>query len=497
LLRTLALVFVAASMLPGCAVPQRPGKGSVMHLREPQTKSMYWLYLPADYVEAHKDAKITSKKYPLVMTFHGMKPFDNAHSQIVEWQQEADRYGFVVCAPELQAPDLYSPVPLKKVWPPLLRDEKAILATMDEVMRTTDVNPSAVLATSWSYGGYLAHYMMNRHPARFTCLAVRQSNFSADILDPKQVDQYRDHKVAVFYTENDFAICQRESQEAALWYSKLGFNLTFREFGEKGHERTPSLAAAFFASDCGAEAKSPPTELAQLQVRDVPVLDRTNGRVAGVTAASDGVDRSTAQGPQPKLNPAPQPIAPSQTQSKQTPPQQTVLASSSSGYNLYSESASGTRTPTASPPPAERKPANEVLFPRPIESANPIRTRPAKPATAAPSAPVNPAPRRAEPPPSIPTEISNPVRVRLSSTIGIAPLLVSYSAAVPNRFKEHAYFLWTDNGEPMSNGLNGQKFFTEPGEHEIEVLVTTRDGQEFRAASSVTVLERISSKGGQ
>ncbi len=92
------------------------------------------------------------------------------------------------------------------------------------------------------------------------------------------------------------------------------------------------------------------------------------------------------------------------------------------------------------------------------------------------------------------TEIPSPVRVRLSSTMGIAPLLVSYSAAVPDKLKNEAYFLWTDNGEPMSNSINGQKFFTEPGKHEIEVFVTMRNGQEYRASSLVEVLKRITSK---
>ena len=88
----------------------------------------------------------------------------------------------------------------------------------------------------------------------------------------------------------------------------------------------------------------------------------------------------------------------------------------------------------------------------------------------------------------------SPVRVRLSSTIGIAPLLVSYSAAVPDDIRQNAYYLWTDNDEPVSNGLNGQLFLTTPGEHQIEVSVTTEDGQEYRAGRTVTVLRRIGSR---
>ena len=89
----------------------------------------------------------------------------------------------------------------------------------------------------------------------------------------------------------------------------------------------------------------------------------------------------------------------------------------------------------------------------------------------------------------------NPVRVRLSSTIGISPLLVSFSVAtMPAAMRHGAFFLWTDNGEPISNGVNGQKFLVDPGQHRLEVLVTTANGQELRASQTVTVLERISKR---
>jgi hypothetical protein len=81
--------------------------------------------------------------------------------------------------------------------------------------------------------------------------------------------------------------------------------------------------------------------------------------------------------------------------------------------------------------------------------------------------------------------------LRISSTIGIAPLLVSYSAVVPGNLRRGAYFLWTDNEQPIANGINGQTYLTKPGEHNIEVVMTTADGREFRASQTVTVLEPI------
>ena len=70
-------------------------------------------------------------------------------------------------------------------------------------------------------------------------------------------------------------------------------------------------------------------------------------------------------------------------------------------------------------------------------------------------------------------------------------MLVSYSVSVPADLREGAFYLWTDNGEPISNTPNGQRFLSKPGTHQLEVLVTTADGREFAAAQVVTVLERI------
>jgi len=87
--------------------------------------------------------------------------------------------------------------------------------------------------------------------------------------------------------------------------------------------------------------------------------------------------------------------------------------------------------------------------------------------------------------------IDCPVRVKLSSTIGIAPLVVSYAAVLPDHIRKQADFLWTDNGEPISNKRDGQLFLATAGEHEIAVLVTKDDGQHCRASRTVTVLARI------
>ena len=434
---------LATAFGSGCAVGQRPGAGKCVRLREATTRAAYWLYLPVGYDDPPGPGE-TRPKRPLVMTFHGMKPFDNDNRQIREWQQEADRYGFVVCAPELHVADLFGPLPLRNPNnASLKRDERAAIAIMDELYRTVDIDPNQVLATSWSYGGYVAHYMANRYPERFSCIVAKQSNFDEELLDAGNVPRYRDHKVAVFYTENDFAICKAESRKAVEWYARHGFDLTHAVFEKKGHERTPGVAAEFFARTCGLRAKTPPLELAQMQVVHVNYSDS-----AGPTLAPD--TRSAVR------------------------PQSSAMGNAG--------------------PPVEMAAAESPFTDGARERAGlgtgqlPGTTRPFRDQQGVPGSDVEAALRGGAYPRS--TGTGRVVQIRLSSTIGVAPLLISYSAAMPQSILRGASVLWTDNGEPISNGLNGQRVFNDPGEHTLGVLVTGRDGKEYRSARVISVLER-------
>lgn len=241
---TVAVVLLAAT---GCAVPQPRGEGQERRVIEPTTKRGYWLYLPKEYVNT--DAGRQARLWPLVVTFHGMKPFDSAYPQIREWQQEADRYGFVVIAPELRAPAVFKQFPVQTVGRSFKSDEEATLAILDHVFATTRADPGNVLTTSWSSGGYLAHYMLNRYPDRFTCLAVRQSNFSQTILDPQQVERSRYHPLLILTTQNDFGGVKRECRQAIQWYEQHQYaNFAWLEIKGLGHARTPDTAAAFFGA---------------------------------------------------------------------------------------------------------------------------------------------------------------------------------------------------------------------------------------------------------
>ena len=108
-LRT-SFVVIGLSMLAGCVVPQPRGLGQYTRVQEPTTHAWYHLYLPVDYVKNNgAEANPSFQKWPLVMTLHGMKPYDSGLQQEREWEQQADIYGYIVCAPELRTCDSFIP----------------------------------------------------------------------------------------------------------------------------------------------------------------------------------------------------------------------------------------------------------------------------------------------------------------------------------------------------------------------------------------------------
>ena len=424
-LPAVALLFCA-----GCAVPQPRGSGELGRIVEPTTQRGYWLYLPKDYVKA-TNAELKSRRWPLVVTFHGMQPFDNARPQACEWQQEADRYGFVVVAPELRTFHLFGEFPLRTINTALLSDEESTLAILNHVFQTTRADPSNVLSTSWSSGGYMAHYMLNRHPERFTCLAVRQSNFSPTVLDPDLTKRSMYHPILILNTQNDFSVCRRESKDAVMWYETHGYkNMYWVIIKDKGHERTPDMAAEFFARIASVEASFPPAVLASRQAID--------GNAEGIAFLAG------------------------QMSAIESPPQQSVfLRPPDRTARAGAGDTSRTFVAGAAVPSAEYDAGDNELA---------ARTVPAVPYQA---------PRR------------NPLKIRVTSAIGIEPLHLGFSAECPANWQNTAEFLWTMDGQQIGTGLNGQKTVASAGEHTLGLQVTTMGGEQYQASRTIRVLPRL------
>lgn len=462
--------LVVVPMACGCAVPQRPGRGKVMLRTESGTDRSYYLYLPEAYV-ANDGQRPDGRRWPVVVSFHGMRPFDDYGAHIRQWQQEADRYGLIVIAPRLGACDLAQPFPIDTVTPVVAEDERAVLAVMDEVFRMTNADPNNVLATSFSSGGYLAHYMLNQHPSRFSCLAVFQSNFSAKILDPRQVPKYRDCRIAILTSENDFSLISKESSEAIAWYRQKGFRNADRQvLAGLGHQRTPEVAAQIFAETAHVQANTPP------DTGRYRVVSRT----APPTAVAAGNEPLVVEPRGRRVLPRGGDLGAVVFANTSGPSRRDSLAGG--GANGRAGTASGPDYPPRGRRikiipirPGGRSAARSALS-TPIQADRGRRTR---------------TPTRRIPLPN-PREPDGPIaRILVNSKIGIAPHLVSFSAIIPPELREGADYLWMDNNVPIKKGANGMKMFTQPGEHTLSLLIVTRDNQELRASAKVTVLEPL------
>jgi hypothetical protein len=485
----LGVAVALLTLATGCAVPQPRGAGQLEHVKEPSTNRGYWRYLPASYVKADA-AERGARRWPVVVTFHGMKPFDNARPQALEWELEADRYGYIVIAPQLRAPDVLAEFPVRNVHPAFKSDEEATLAILAHVFATTQADPANVLSTSWSSGGYMAHYMVNRHPDRFTCLAVRQSNFSSSILDPAQAGRSFDHPILILNTQNDFAVCIEESREAREWYKKYGYkNLAWVYIRSLGHERTPDLAADFFGRVAGVEPLFPPTVLATRQAIDGndEGIAFLSGRMSfaktptGARASAPRVALATSPdapktgGPRPSntsvsvsVKPTPQrPVAPpARTQGSEAGPSMAVRSVPRTNAPDYSDTRQVAR-PENNRSAAPRR--NDLVAQQP-PTANRAAAVPSRPNV----------PRR------------DPLGIRVNSAIAIEPLHLNFSAECPAEWYNSATFNWTLAGEPIGSGVNGQKTIAAPGEHLLSLLVVTADGQEHRSSRTIRVIPRLS-----
>lgn len=427
----------------GCAVPQPRGEGKLEYITEPTSQRGYYLYLPEAYLKGNDAAK-AARRWPMVVTFHGMKPFDSAPAQAAEWQQEADRFGFIVVAPVLRAPDVLNQFPLREITPELKEDENATLAILRHVGTNTKADTKNVLATSWSSGGYMAHYMLNRHPNQFSALGVRQSNFSSAILDASMTSKSEAHPILIVNTENDFSVCVKESSEAVHWYESHRYRfVAWVKIKDLGHERTPETAADFFARVAGVQPMRPQDALARRQAID------GNPTGLALLAGNSGQIQSPAR----KVGPG-----------ADTP---TMLANPPTPTRTTAVSAKPIKSDFVT---VERKPQAQMTAPPAAQASVPV-----SPDTAVAAKP------------------SKVLSIWASSVIGTNPLTFNFAAECPPDWERTADFHWTMNGKPLGTGARGVTTISDPGEFALGLLVVTADGKEYRASRLVRVVSRSES----
>jgi len=155
------LTLSAVSGPAGCLrPPRRATPVPARRIVESRTGRGYWLYVPSDY-SADRD-------WPLVVTLHGDDLWDSSRLQIREWQFLAEQRGLIVAAPDLESSSFWGGGAEK-----LSRDERAVLAILDEVLREYRVCPQAILLTGFLEGGYPLYHIGLRHAGRVSMLIAR------------------------------------------------------------------------------------------------------------------------------------------------------------------------------------------------------------------------------------------------------------------------------------------------------------------------------------
>ncbi len=497
-LRTIKLLsllgLIGLGLTAGCAVPQPRGEGMYRRVVEPRTNAVYHLYLPVDYVKSNGRHPLYPRfrKWPLVMTFHGMKPYDNAIPQEREWEKQADIYGYVVCAPELETSDSFMEYPLTKEHGYVLRDRDHVLAIMDHVFETTLADPDHVLSTSWSCGGYLAHYFPNRFPERFSCIATRLSNFSQKMMIEETVSRYKDRiPVAVFIGDGDLPACKSESEEAVAWYLARNFRtVRGKMIDSMGHRRIPQTAAAFFAEQIGITPLRPVEAMqtvAQVQMTEYYPPPELVAQVSPPMLLNPVLASNTRPSPT-GATPYSEPIRPD----NRRPP--VAYTSTTAGRNYPFERATRPepRTPT-------RTTGTDGITAgdSPRTNAQPARSERYSPPPVATRTPTDS--NRSTTPPdetSKPRTVADAGRAKRigikvkGPAVGTAPYYLSYSVDVQPNVSQGADFLWKDNDQWMGDEPSGVKILETPGIHRITVLMITRDNIEYRGITTVQVLDR-------
>jgi hypothetical protein len=256
--------------------------GKVSSQKESTTGRVYQLYIPTTYNP--------KRAYPLVVTGHGMFPFDEAAGQRDRWVDVAERYGLIVCSPDLDSCTAFLGVPTDRPASELVSDEKAVVAIVKELESRYNINRDAVMITGWSAGAFMAHYIGQRHPEIFRVIISRTGNFNDHLVSDEVALRARHMHVYCFYGEADWPGFSGWSRDANYWYTMHGFhNFVIRQM-PGGHDPNQLEATRYFLNIINhwpavhietlpSEGRAPLTVTFKARVHDP---DSPDGRVDSV-----------------------------------------------------------------------------------------------------------------------------------------------------------------------------------------------------------------------
>ncbi len=230
------LIFLVA----GCPVYQSQDTPVAATLvRHEQTRDKYWSYVPS-YYKADRD-------WPLVITLHGTYGFESSRLQIMEWKKLAEEKGFIVAAPALRSVQGILPVNKKLWFNDLKKDERTILAVLEELSAKYNIDANSVLLSGFSAGGYPMYHAGLRNPEKFNMLVARACNSDLKLFERIELtDAARRIPVRIFWGKDDLKPIADQSWQAFRWLRQHGFRDVEREKTSGGHIRRPELAYRYW-----------------------------------------------------------------------------------------------------------------------------------------------------------------------------------------------------------------------------------------------------------
>ncbi len=202
--------------LIGCPVNINRVPGDTEKLKDPTTGRYYYLYIPSYHnLEEH---------WPIIVTCHGSTPFDTAWHQIHEWRGLAEKYGFIVIAPELKGTNSTNISTMLPSYQVKLQreDERAIVNIVRSVVKNFNGDENHIYLTGWSGGGYAVYYTGLKHPEIFRALVSKMGNFDERFLPDvlPYLDPYQ--PILIMMAGEDFPTLNAQSRAAYNWLKKNG-----------------------------------------------------------------------------------------------------------------------------------------------------------------------------------------------------------------------------------------------------------------------------------
>ncbi len=157
---------------------------------------------------------------PLLVVLHGKGVDHNAWFDLTPVKEVADRYGYLVAAPNGRG-DRYYDGP----------GEQDVLDVIDDVAGRCPIDADRVYLTGHSMGGWGTWHLGLRHPDRFAAIAP----LSGLAPPPDRLPNARHLAAFIIHDTDDEVVAVSQSRGPAARLSELGISFQYREESGFGH----------------------------------------------------------------------------------------------------------------------------------------------------------------------------------------------------------------------------------------------------------------------